>query len=297
MRSVLIVDDDRPFAEAVHEELERDGYAVSVVHDAAGLQARLAGDPAHVVLLDVRLTGPGGGDDGLELVPNILLAWPFARVVVVSGFVSAQAIRRAYEQGAVDILRKDEVLVEMLRHKIRRAAGDAERDLAADPGHRERTLREAWAECRRETDRHRKGEALERVVGLVLASIPGLSGWQRMRNGTEEFDLVVSNRSADPFLTQQGSVWLVECKNWSTASGVPEVRPLVEKMQNRRGRCRLGFAVSMNGFARTVEEDLLRTSRTDALVVLVTGDDLDRWIAVDDRTAWLIDRITAAASR
>lgn len=298
MYRVLIVDDEPRFAESVREELERDGYEVAVASDATSLRAALAGEPAHAVLLDVRLSGPGGSDsDGVDLVPEIIVNWPSARVVVVSGYLSPSVVRKAYDAGAVDLLRKDELLADMLHHKVRRAVKDAERDLAADPEQRERTLRGAWTECRRETDRHRKGIALERVVALVLTSIRGLDSLQRVTNGTEEFDLVVANRSPDPFLQQQGPVWLVECKNWSTKSGVAEVRPLLEKMRNRRGRCRLGLAISMNGFAATVREDLLRTSRDDQLVLLVNGEDLDEWIAAADRTEWLVRRITAATTR
>jgi Lhr-like helicase len=130
----------------------------------------------------------------------------------------------------------------------------------------------------------------------LFSSIPGLGSRQRIVNGTEEFDLVIANQSSDPFLQQQGAVWLVECKNWSTRSGVPEVRPLLQKMSNRRGRCRLGFAVSMNGFAKTVREDLLRTSHHEHLVVTLDADDIDRWIDASDRTAWLVEWIIAATA-
>ncbi|MCB9684237.1 MAG: response regulator [Alphaproteobacteria bacterium] len=298
MRRVVIVDDDRFFAESVHDELARDGYAVDVLHDAGGLEAALAGDAPHVLLLDVRLGGPGSRDlDGLTLVPSVLQSWPYTRVIVVTGYATPEVVRRTYASGAVDLLQKGELLVEMLRFKVRRAADEADRAIAADPEGRERELRQAWSECRTETDRNRKGQALERTVGMLLAAIPGLGSHQRITNGTEEFDLVVTNQSRNVFLQQQGPVWLVECKNWATPTGVPEVRPLLEKMRNRRGRCRLGIAVSMNGFAATVAEDLLRTSTTDHLVVLVTGDDLDDWIGSEDREGFLVDRIMIATSR
>lgn len=298
MRRVVIVDDDREFADSVRDELVLEGYQVDVFHDAEALERALADEAPHVLLLDVRLGGPGARDlDGLTLVPGVLQSWPSTRVIVVTGYATPDVVRRTYDSGAVDLLQKNDVLLEMLRFKVRRAADDADRSFAADPERRERALRQAWAECRTEKDRHRKGVALERTVAMLLASIPGLEGHQRVTNGMEEFDLVVVNQSRDPYLHQQGPVWLVECKNWATRTGVPEVRPLLEKMRNRRGRCRLGLAVSLNGFADTVPTDLLRNSHTENLIVLLTGDDLERWITQEDRARFLIERITDATSQ
>lgn len=298
MRRVLIVDDDRLFADAIDEDLVSWGYAVETVVDPDQLRARLEGEPPHVVLLDVRLAGPGGiVHDGLTLAPEVLANWPRTRVIVVTAYASADLVRRAFAEGAVDVLRKDEVLREMLRHKVRRAADDADRDFAADPSRRERDLRSAWRDAQVLADKHQKGAALERVVHLLLSSIPGLTGLQRVRSNTEEFDVFVGNSSANPLLQRQGDVWLVECKNWAAPVGVNAARPLVYKMRSRYGRCRLGLLVSMQGFASTVAEDLRRQASDDKLVVDVDGAALQAWIDAVDREQWLVERILSSVAR
>lgn len=296
MRRVLIVDDDRLFADALDEDLVSWGYAVETVFDPSALRVRLEGEAPHVVLLDVRLAGPSGvGVDGVALAPEILAVWPRTRVIVVTGYADNEVIRRAFAAGAADILRKDEVLGEMLKHKVSRAADDAERDFAVDPARRDRDLLSAWQEAQQQTDKNLKGAALERVMGLLLGSIPGLTGRQRVRSSSEEFDVLVANCSQHPLLQRQGDVWLVECKNWSTPVGVDAARGLVQKMRHRFGRCRLGLLVSMQGFARTVADELRRESSTELLVIDVDGDALGEWIAADDREGWLVDRVVAAA--
>jgi DNA-binding NarL/FixJ family response regulator len=299
VRKVLIVDDDALFAESLADALASEGYEVASVPNEAELELALAERPAHVVLLDVRLDGPGwSGSDGVDRMPALLGRWPLSRVVVVSGAVTETVVRRAFQAGATDILEKNQtgVLFEMLRHKVRAAAEQAERDFVAYPPTRERELKEAWLAARTETHRQRKGEALERAVTLLFGSIPGLTGFQRTFNGTEEFDVYVQNDTVG-FLQQQGPVWIVECKNWTASAGVAEVHPLVQKMRHRYGRCRLGFLIAMNGFAATVTRELERESTTDLLVVTLDQRDVSEWIAAADRVVWLRQRILAASSR
>jgi CheY-like chemotaxis protein len=314
MRRVLIVDDDPLFAETYQDELTGRGYEVALADGPAQLAAQLDGEPAHVVLMDIRLRGPGHGGlrgpghgglrgpghgdvTGLDLIGDVLTRWPWTRVLVISGFLTADAVRRAFAAGATDLLHKDLVFDAMLVHKVQRAADAAERDMVADPAARERALRAAWAEAQREHDRYRKGVALERTLHLLLGSLRGLSGFQRMSSHTEELDIVVANASPDPFLQQQGAIWIVECKNWSTTVGVDAVHPLVHKMQHRYGRCRLGLLVSMNGFAATVADELRMNTRSEQLVVLLDGRDVEAWIAAADREAWLRDHIVSASTR
>jgi CheY-like chemotaxis protein len=298
MRQVLIVDDDPILRESLQDQLEGLGYDVVIAGDARALRERLLAPPAHAVLMDVRLGGPGGGPtDGVKLVPEVLANWPTARVFVISAYLTPEVVREAFAAGAVDVVRKDELFLELLAPKLRRAADEAERDTTTMPEARERALRAAWTECRAETDRQRKGVALERTLRLLLTSIEGLSAMQRVTNGDEELDLVVANSSPVPFLQQQGSVWLVECKNWTKRVGVPAVQPLMEKMRHRNGRCRLGLLVSMNGFSARVRDQLRRDSGDDRLIVTLDGDAVEDWIATPDRAGWLSARIVEAASR
>ncbi|MEQ1565249.1 MAG: response regulator [Myxococcota bacterium] len=297
--TVLIVDDNRDFADSVQSQLEGLGYTVTLAHDETALAAALAGPAPHVMLLDVRLDGPGWkGPDGVDWVPRVLAAWPTTRVIVVSGYLRDDVARRAFDAGAVDVLDKSTAaLKEMLRHKVRRATDDAERDFSARPEVRERALREAWKSAQTETHPQRKGEALERTVKGLFGSVAGLTASQSVKNPSQEIDVYVANGSTQPFLLQQGPVWVVECKNWASSATVSTLQPLLHKMSTRHGRCRLGFLISMNGFTSAVHDELLRASSTEQLVVLLNAQDLTEWIDDADRGAWLEQKIVHATSR
>jgi Holliday junction resolvase-like predicted endonuclease len=124
----------------------------------------------------------------------------------------------------------------------------------------------------RATTADSKGRALEELVATLFANVPGFQIKQRVRTETEEIDLIVLNAGEDTRWKADAPLILVECKNWSSNCGKDELVVFKEKLANRRGRSSLGFLISWNGFARTVTKELLRGSREDALIVLLSGE-------------------------
>lgn len=119
-----------------------------------------------------------------------------------------------------------------------------------------------------------KGRSLEELIARLLASIPGFTVTGRIRTETEEIDISVLNGSADPRFAREGAVILVECKNWSAKCGKNEFVVFKEKIENRKGRCTLGFLVSWNGFKETVTKEMLRASHEHLLVVPMDGEQI-----------------------
>lgn len=116
-----------------------------------------------------------------------------------------------------------------------------------------------------------KGRSLEELVARVFGTIPGLTVGGRVRTETEEIDITILNGSDDPRFKREEALVLVECKNWSSKCGKNEFVIFKEKLENRKGRCSLGFLVSWNGFKETVTKEMLRSSHERLLVVPMDG--------------------------
>jgi hypothetical protein len=116
-----------------------------------------------------------------------------------------------------------------------------------------------------------KGRSLEELVARLFAEIPGFTVSGRVRTETEEIDISVLNSSSDPRFVREEVLILVECKNWMSKCGKNEFVLFKEKMENRKGRCSLGFLVSWNGFKVTVTKEMLRGSHERVLVVPMDG--------------------------
>ncbi len=128
------------------------------------------------------------------------------------------------------------------------------------------------------TDIDRKGKLLEELVARFFSEISGFNITERKRTKTEEIDIVIMNKSEDNFWKSESSLILVECKNWANKpAGKNEYVAFREKLENRRGRAKIGFFISGKGFAKTFGLEDLRNSKEDLLIVPV---DLRKFIEI-----------------
>lgn len=139
-----------------------------------------------------------------------------------------------------------------------------------------------------------KGRSLEELIARLLASIPGFTVTGRIRTETEEIDISVLNASADPRFVREGAVILVECKNWSAKCGKNEFVVFKEKIENRKGRCTLGFLVSWNGFKETVTKEMLRASHEHLMIVPMDGKQIREAVRNNAFSKSIADAWTAA---
>jgi two-component system response regulator RegA len=101
-RTLLIVDDDRPFRERLVKAMERRGFQVNAADSIAeGIAMAKATPPAYAVL-DLRLLD----GSGLDVVPAIREVRPDARVVILTGYGNIATAVSAVKAGAVDYLAK-----------------------------------------------------------------------------------------------------------------------------------------------------------------------------------------------
>ncbi|MGZ8800996.1 MAG: EAL domain-containing protein [Aeromicrobium sp.] len=128
--SIVIADDLESDRRLIRRALER-SKRFTVVGEAAdgGAAVRLAGDNRpDVVLLGINM--PGG--DGLTALPRILEVAPAIRVVMLSGRVTGEKTRRAFEMGASGVIEKSSIdiirpLLEAIEMPVRRASDPSPR--------------------------------------------------------------------------------------------------------------------------------------------------------------------------
>jgi len=99
---ILIVDDEENIRRIMVVVLEAMGHeAVSVDNGAAALQ-QLANDTSDIAFLDIKLNG----ENGLDLLPEMLKINPDLEVIVFTAFASIETAVEAMRRGAVDYIPK-----------------------------------------------------------------------------------------------------------------------------------------------------------------------------------------------
>lgn len=162
-KTVLIVDDDATFRQALGGSLRRRGYKVLVAGSVEeGLNEASVWNPDYAT---VDLVMPGGG---LALVEALVQKWPEMRVVVLTGYGSIATAVRAVKLGAVQYLTKPATAAQICAAFLGEEAAE-ERAARAEPQnlsldaleweHLQRVLDETGgnvSEAARRLDMHRR---------------------------------------------------------------------------------------------------------------------------------------------
>lgn len=117
--SVLVVDDERFFREAIVEILVAAGFDCEACEDGEGALKLLAGRTFSVAIVDVRLPG----SDGVEVMRQLRAARHEMRVIMLSEPSDQEEVLTALRSGACDYLAKP-LHDEELLLSVQRAAGD-----------------------------------------------------------------------------------------------------------------------------------------------------------------------------
>ena len=130
-RSLLIVDDDKPFAARLARAMEARGFVVEAAGSVAeGLAAIAAGAPAFAVI-DLRLSD----GSGLDVIRAVKAARPLARAIILTGYGAIATAVTAVKLGAFDYLAKpvdaDEILAALMATRVDRPPS-AEHPMSAD---------------------------------------------------------------------------------------------------------------------------------------------------------------------
>ncbi|MGF7159023.1 two-component system response regulator RegA [Rhodoligotrophos appendicifer] len=101
-RTLLIVDDDKPFLTRLGRAMESRGFAVEIAETVADGVDRVKKLPPAYAVVDMRLED----GNGLDVIEALHKARPEARAIVLTGYGNIATAVNAIKLGAVDYLAK-----------------------------------------------------------------------------------------------------------------------------------------------------------------------------------------------
>lgn len=167
-RSLLIVDDDRPFCDRLARAMNARGFTPRVADSVAGGLAAIHAEAPSFAIIDLKL----GDGSGLELMRALKAARPDARAIILTGYGAIASAVVAVKLGAFDYLAKpvnaDEIIAALTAERAS-ALDSPEQPMSADRVRWEHIQR-VYESCERnvsETARqlnmHRR--TLQRILG------------------------------------------------------------------------------------------------------------------------------------
>lgn len=115
---ICIVDDERIVCERLQPVFEKNGCLVETFTDSQAAMERLSHKAFDILITDLKMAHP----DGIELLRFARQRSPEIRVVVITGFATAETAREAMKGGAVDFIAKP-FRLSYLRDLVLRIAG------------------------------------------------------------------------------------------------------------------------------------------------------------------------------
>ncbi len=97
--SVLLVDDEKAYLLALQDMLQSEGYKVDTAETLIDACANIKGNSYSTVIADVRLTGTLSAE-GLAVLDAVKQASKATKVIVITGFGSAEIMKAAFLRGA-----------------------------------------------------------------------------------------------------------------------------------------------------------------------------------------------------
>jgi two-component system, response regulator RegA len=101
-KSLLLVDDDKPFLTRLARAMEARGFDVRIAETVAEGVAQVKRGAPSFAVIDLRLTD----GNGLDVIEALHAAKPDARVVVLTGYGNIATAVTAVKLGAIDYLAK-----------------------------------------------------------------------------------------------------------------------------------------------------------------------------------------------
>ncbi|MCS0502351.1 ActR/PrrA/RegA family redox response regulator transcription factor [Ancylobacter mangrovi] len=101
-RTLLIVDDDRPFLQRLARAMESRGFTVTTAETVADGLASVEGSAPAYAVVDMRL----GDGNGLDVISALKRRRPEARGIILTGYGNIATAVNAVKIGAVDYLAK-----------------------------------------------------------------------------------------------------------------------------------------------------------------------------------------------
>jgi len=99
---ILVVDDDKDFAEGIAESLELEGHEIQLAFTGEEAIEKFKAEDYDISFMDVKMPGMNGVESFLE----IRKFKPHANVVMMTAFSVHQLLEQAMENGAIGVLSK-----------------------------------------------------------------------------------------------------------------------------------------------------------------------------------------------
>nr|DAS62911.1 MAG TPA: response regulator [Caudoviricetes sp.] len=287
-KHILIIDDEREQAEGLAKLLTKEmgaGFTFEPLWEEAEIENAVNDRAFSVVVLDIRMDGMPF--NGMDLFDKIIQQNSMARVVFVSAYLAefGTQLNEALATGNVLAVqpkaeKEFNVFAGEIAGYIRNFFVRQGNELSENS----KVLMAAYERAKNTGNSQEKGLLFEEFLVSLFSQIGFSFIQKRVKDMTSEVDLVLRNDLNDAFISKFGKYIFVEAKNRpSEPVNKNDLVVFRDKLDSSNHLAQLGILASAHNVASTVRSQMLRDSREDGKILLLTNNELIRLIRADDK--------------
>jgi DNA-binding NarL/FixJ family response regulator len=277
--SVLVIDDEQQQAEGMKKFLkkERPNFFVESAFKETDILEKIESLYFDIAIVDLQMND--FEIDGIIIIRKILEANPFARIIIVSGYLPSYdaQIAEISKSGKIETV-IEKTSIDIFTKKILGAI-DSIVEAHEKYYFHQNGLQSLYAEAKNETDKYSKGTKFERFVGFLFSQMGFIHISKRVKDQSlGEVDLIVRNELNDLFFQKFKPYILIECKNTAEKVDINDFKLFYGKLEHTNGMANLGFLITSNTMKSTVYQEAMRTSGKGNKVIFITHLEIARLI-------------------
>jgi len=143
------------------------------------------------------------------------------------------------------------------------------------------TLKKEWEKLIKQQNSSQKGKQLECFCAELL-SIQFKIIEKNLLTHNGEIDLIVENKSTDPFWSDFSTDYFVECKFWKEKVPIEKILAFFTKVSN--SSIKLGFFISLSGFTKDAlrEFENIASKSLSPIIVPITQNEIIEYLSVNE---------------
>lgn len=296
-KSILIIDDQESQARELCDALQKalNDCCLCYASEEKDIMAKVITRYYSVAIVDLRMERYS--IDGFDVMDQIMTANPYAKIIIVSTYMSEYMTRISeyISKGAVLAISEKKDLEAWVPELANIIDGYFNRDLNAIAV---QILEDLYAKAKNEPDTTKKGRMFEEFVVGLFRQMGFVHIETRVRDkASNEIDLIVRNDLSDAFFSKFGRYLFVECKN-RPELGFSKNDFIVfnKKVSSSNGDSNLGVVFTTGHIKRSVYLEALRESEKGIKILYLGSGEIMKLIHTPnmlDEFKEIIDRQVA----
>ncbi len=282
--SVLIIDDEKDIPKELKKvfNLERPNINVYIASEEEEIMRKIENLYYNIAIVDLRMDE--FKIDGIDIIEKILDVNPFAKIIVMSGYLPSfkEGLNIIKKSGKIiDIIDK---LDENFIDKIFEASDNIISEYEKNPSLNQKLLERLYADALMEEDNNLKGSKFEQFTNTLFSQMGFTHISKRNKDKSlNEVDLIIRNEINDLFFQKLSPYILVECKNTNKKVGKNDFIQFYSKLENTNGLSNFGVLITSNTIARTTYIEAVRTAKQKEKIIFIDRKEIKKLIETDNK--------------